>query len=116
MLCDGCSKNKVCKYSEQCRILERDMNTRKLEDIISLAVNCKEFVSNIIYRDRQFKPPNTITTDRTWNPYPHTTSSVKVDPDSIPKSFIGARNTEDVTEFWSYDKPATYDSQKGNAK
>lgn len=107
MLCDSCAKNKVCKYSEQCRILERDMNTRKLEDIISLTVNCKEYQSIVGNNPIHYRSP--ITSDKTWI-YPYQTVSYGSDMSTIVSTI------EPVTEFWSYDKPATYDSQKGKTK
>lgn len=41
MICDDCIKKDVCKYREQCNILERDVLHGKIEDVITLEVKCK---------------------------------------------------------------------------
>lgn len=45
MMCDDCLKEKICKYAENCRILERDVRGSKIEDIITLEIKCKEYMS-----------------------------------------------------------------------
>lgn len=109
MLCDGCSKSRVCKYAEQCRALEQDIKTIKIENIISHTINCKEYSSIFPFNEKPFTYPRPITSGKTWDLNTYTTSTIRVDPEIVPKSFIGVRNTEDVTEFWSIDKPSTYD-------
>lgn len=48
MLCDSCVKEKICKYAENCRILERDVGGSKIEDIITLEIKCKEHMTRPI--------------------------------------------------------------------
>lgn len=58
MLCDSCQKRRVCKYSEQCKMLESNVMQGHIEEIFSLKITCKEYVSdtsNILTR------PYTVT-------------------------------------------------------
>ena len=51
LMCDNCTKAKVCKYKENCNILERDTSGSKIENIITLEIRCNQFEGVKLFRD-----------------------------------------------------------------
>ncbi len=47
MLCDSCQKKTVCKYKEQCNILENTIQDSCIEEIICLKVSCKQYMGQL---------------------------------------------------------------------
>lgn len=46
MLCDSCQKRRVCKHTEQCKMLESNIMQGHIEEIFSLKITCKEYMSD----------------------------------------------------------------------
>lgn len=42
-LCSSCTKELVCKYAEDCKILTRKINSMKMENIFNINVKCKHY-------------------------------------------------------------------------
>jgi hypothetical protein len=58
MLCDNCQKRRVCRYSKQCELLEKNITDTHIEDVFTLKISCKEYLadtSNLVTR------PYTVT-------------------------------------------------------
>lgn len=65
MICDNCTKAKVCRYKENCNILERDVAGSKIENIITLEVRCnqKETMGINIRTNAQVQAHNAMTSE-----------------------------------------------------
>lgn len=42
MICDKCRHRDVCMYREKCQMLESSIQESRIDDIITLSVNCKK--------------------------------------------------------------------------
>ena len=45
-ICDSCTKRNVCKYKENCMIIQRDHNY-SFEDMIYIDTSCREYSYDI---------------------------------------------------------------------
>lgn len=46
-LCDSCTNEAICKYAENYKILSRSVADKRIEDIISVSVNCTQYSPSI---------------------------------------------------------------------